>query len=414
MVGSQHDLVTAVTQLFQEGLIQVVIGTKSLLGEGWDAPCVNSLILASFVGSFMLSNQMRGRAIRVWPEDPDKTSNIWHLVSINLSLKKWYEKSDLEKEEIEAITDQLKEYSPDLELLERRMKQFLGLHYKGPFIESGIERLAFDNIRYTKKQLQKLNEETLERSTHRQELRDGWKSALPILENMEIANEVQVDKHFLPLALFFDARKLARWLTAAALTDSVANLFYYSHRGGGNKASLILLFVLAVLALLAWLRYYLYKSPYKRLEVFGQAIHQALLLSGQIQTQETRIQVVRDRKDAINTLIYLKGGTMREKELFSQTMIEFFAPIENQRYILKAQEKVSDQTEYFAVPSLFDKRKEDAQAFVEQIRKSLGKYDLVYTRSAEGRAILLDARIKALANKQERTFTKKQVMSNLK
>ena len=414
LVGSQHDLVTAVTQLFQEGLIQVVIGTKSLLGEGWDAPCVNSLILASFVGSFMLSNQMRGRAIRVWPEDPDKTSNIWHLVSINLSLKKWYEKSDLEKEEIEAITDQLKEYSPDLELLERRMKQFLGLHYKEPFIESGIERLAFDNIRYTKKQLQKLNEETLERSTHRQELRDGWQKALPILENMEIANEVQVDKHFLPLALFFDARKLARWLTAATLTDAFANLFYYSHRGGGNKASLILLVVLAVLALLAWLRYYLYKSPYKRLEVFGQAIHQALLLFGHIQTQETRIQVVRDRKDAINTLIYLKGGTMREKELFSQTMIEFFAPIENQRYILKAQEKVSDQTEYFAVPSLFDKRKEDALAFVAQIRKSLGKYDLVYTRSAEGRAILLDARIKALANKQERTFTKKQVMSNLK
>ena len=300
-----------------------------------------------------------------------------------------------------------------LELLERRMKQFLGLHYKEPFIESGIERLAFDNIRYTKKQLQKLNEETLERSTHRQELRDGWQKALPILENMEIANEVQVDKHFLPLALFFDARKLARWLTAAALTDAFANLIYYSHRGG-NTASLILIVVLAVLALLAWLRYYLYKSPYKRLEVFGQAIHQALLLSGQIQTQATRIQVVRDRKDAINTLIYLKGGTMREKELFSQTMIEFFAPIENQRYILKAQEKVSDQTEYFAVPSLFDKRKEDAQAFVAQIRKSLGKYDLVYTRSAEGRAILLDARIKALANKQERTFTKKQVMSNLK
>jgi len=51
---------------------------------------------------------------------------------------------------------------------------------------------------------------------------------------------------------------------------------------------------------------------------------------------------------------------------------------------------------------------------VAQIRKSIGKYDLVYTRSVEGRAILLDARIKALANKQERTFTKKQVMSNLK
>ena len=52
---------------------------------------------------------------------------------------------------------------------------------------------------------------------------------------MEIANEVQVDKHFLPLALFFDARKLARWLTAAALTDAFANLFYYHIEEEGIK-----------------------------------------------------------------------------------------------------------------------------------------------------------------------------------
>ncbi len=95
--GSYHDLVTALTQLFQDGYIKVIIGTKSLLGEGWDAPCVNSLILASFVGSFMLSNQMRGRAIRVWPDNPNKTSNIWHLVSINLSPRKWFEFQDDEE-----------------------------------------------------------------------------------------------------------------------------------------------------------------------------------------------------------------------------------------------------------------------------------------------------------------------------
>ena len=101
--GSHHDLVTALTQLFQEGHIQVVIGTKSLLGEGWDAPCVNSLILASFVGSFMLSNQMRGRAIRVWPDNPNKTSNIWHLVSINLSPKKWFEILNTEEKYDETL-----------------------------------------------------------------------------------------------------------------------------------------------------------------------------------------------------------------------------------------------------------------------------------------------------------------------
>ena len=79
-VGDSHFLIPAVTQLFADGYIQVLIGTKSLLGEGWDSPCINSLILASTVGSFMLSNQMRGRAIRTWDREQDKTSNIWQLV----------------------------------------------------------------------------------------------------------------------------------------------------------------------------------------------------------------------------------------------------------------------------------------------------------------------------------------------
>ena len=60
-----------------------MIGTKSLLGEGWDAPVLNSLELASFVGSFVLSNQMRGRAIRVEKGNREKASNIWHLVCVD-------------------------------------------------------------------------------------------------------------------------------------------------------------------------------------------------------------------------------------------------------------------------------------------------------------------------------------------
>lgn len=77
-VGNAHFLTGAVTNVFSKGYMQVLVGTKSLLGEGWDSPCINSLILASFVGSFMLSNQMRGRAIRVMKEQPEKqvTSGI--------------------------------------------------------------------------------------------------------------------------------------------------------------------------------------------------------------------------------------------------------------------------------------------------------------------------------------------------
>ena len=411
--GSHHDLVTALTQLFQEGHIQVIIGTKSLLGEGWDAPCVNSLILASFVGSFMLSNQMRGRAIRVWPDNPNKTSNIWHLVSINLSPRRWFDFQDEEEKYDETLELQLYALSPDLDLLDRRMTQFLGLHYQEPTIESGIDRLDLNQITFSRKGLEKLNQNAITLSQKRQELKDRWQQALPLYEEMEVVNQVEVDKQFLPLVYLNDWMKAFLISQALAATFFIIDLGRYLIVGKPFDQSLpIFLLVLLVLAIF-WGRYFIYKSPYKRLEIFGKAIHQALLDSGQIETKESAPRVVKDSKQAIYNAIYLKGASMREKEIFAQTMTEFFAPIENQRYILKASHKVKDQTEFFAVPSMFEKRKADAESFLRHIQKSLGKYDLIYTRSIQGRPILLEARIKALGNKQERTVTHKKVMSTL-
>jgi hypothetical protein len=58
--------------VFEQGGINGLVGTKSLLGEGWDAPAVNTLVLGTFVGSYVLSNQMRGRSIRIRSEKSDK------------------------------------------------------------------------------------------------------------------------------------------------------------------------------------------------------------------------------------------------------------------------------------------------------------------------------------------------------
>lgn len=411
--GSHHNLVTALTQLFQEGHIQVIIGTKSLLGEGWDAPCVNSLILASFVGSFMLSNQMRGRAIRVWPDNPNKTSNIWHLVSINLSPRRWFDFQDEKEKYDETLELQLYALSPDLDLLDRRMTQFLGLHYQEPTIESGIDRLDLNQITFSRKGLEKLNQNAITLSQKRQELKDRWQQALPLYEEMEVVNQVEVDKQFLPLVYLNDWMKAFLISQALAATYFIIDVTRYFIVGKPFVHSLPILLLALLLLAVFWGRYFIYKSPYNRLEIFGKAIHQALLDSGQIETKESAPRVVKDSKQAIYNAIYLKGASMREKEIFSQAITEFFAPIENQRYILKACHKVKDQTEFFAVPSMFEKRKADAESFLRQIQKSLGKYDLIYTRSVQGRPILLEARFKALGNKQERTVTHKKVMSTL-
>ncbi|WP_237745971.1 hypothetical protein [Corynebacterium jeikeium] len=79
--GGTRVSVPAITRAFQEELFTILVGTAALLGEGWDSPCANALIIASSVRAFMLTNQMRGRVIRVDLALPDKTANIWHIAT---------------------------------------------------------------------------------------------------------------------------------------------------------------------------------------------------------------------------------------------------------------------------------------------------------------------------------------------
>ena len=132
--GALHRGVDYVGKLFEEGKIQILIGTKSLLGEGWDSPCINSLILASFVGSFVLSNQMRGRAIRIDKNDPQKSANIWHLVTVEPE----YLFKDKATERISAhLKEDYKElHSYDYDILKRRFDSFMGPNYTTGTIES--------------------------------------------------------------------------------------------------------------------------------------------------------------------------------------------------------------------------------------------------------------------------------------
>ena len=81
-IGEGGPILELATRLISEGDINVLVGTAALLGEGWDAPAVNSLVMATVIGSYVSSNQIRGRAIRVDPQDHFKTATIWHLACV--------------------------------------------------------------------------------------------------------------------------------------------------------------------------------------------------------------------------------------------------------------------------------------------------------------------------------------------
>ncbi|MFW9847268.1 MAG: DEAD/DEAH box helicase family protein, partial [Candidatus Thorarchaeota archaeon] len=192
--------VLLITELFGKGGINVLVGTKSLLGEGWDAPSINSLVLASFVGSYMLSNQMRGRAIRTDPKQPRKTSNIWHLICVELNSA---------------------HPGNDYQIMERRFKAFLGLSFVEPVIENGFARLGAGVPPYDEDEIRTINASMTAKARDRESLRQSWETALGRgEEGIRLLEEVKAKKTRLPVPRGFVFRN-----TISALTWEVLFLF---------------------------------------------------------------------------------------------------------------------------------------------------------------------------------------------
>lgn len=389
-VGDAHFLTGAVTQVFTKGYMQALIGTKSLLGEGWDSPCINSLILASFVGSFMLSNQMRGRAIRVFKQNPEKTSNIWHLVC----LAPWKER----------INDTSGKISDDYAMLERRMDHFLGLHYTENFIENGIVRLSIIQPPFNEKNVAEINKKMLALSDERESLKERWHSALSFPRKMDIVEETEVPKEGVPKTVFFEDL-VGLVLAALFFIYLYIKRLQYMDMGDPSLLSTLILVALGIYIATRIPGVVRLFDAEKRLYTFGNGIRKALLKLNLLEGANSRVEVETDGIEM--QTIYLSGGTSRDKTLFTKCVNELFGVIDNQRYILVRKSKFRDGTDFFAVPEVFGKRKEDAQIFYECIKPYIGKYELVYTRSEAGRPWLLEARVKAIANKKQSKVRKR-------
>ncbi len=72
---SPRDWVPLLTACLTEGHSRLLIGTRVLLGEAWDARCVNSLIDLTAATTATAVVQTRGRALRVDPGWHDKVAN---------------------------------------------------------------------------------------------------------------------------------------------------------------------------------------------------------------------------------------------------------------------------------------------------------------------------------------------------
>lgn len=80
-VGSGR-LVGAVSELIRRGDVRLLVGTRGLLGEGWDCPAVNTLIDLTTVATSSGTQQLRGRTLRLDPDWPEKVAHNWSVVCL--------------------------------------------------------------------------------------------------------------------------------------------------------------------------------------------------------------------------------------------------------------------------------------------------------------------------------------------
>ena len=392
----KHDIVHIVTQIFQQGEIEVLIGTKSLLGEGWDAPAINSLILASFVGSFVLSNQMRGRAIRTQKGNGSKTGNIWHLACIDPT----------------STTG-----GDDFDLLKRRFRSFVGVSFqKEPGIENGIGRLNLSENIHHKEEVKKKNIEMFSYAGDRESLKQRWKTALET--GVTLVEEIKIpfpeEKEYNAVKSMYLNKTIRNLL--ATLGSGLVGFGLESLQGLGRAARNIrttqdLYVILAILGTIGMaifgrltfktLRlYFKYRDISKDIQQIGDALLSALIKAGVINTDFSKLKVETSVDNWGAIYCHLEGGTTFDKSTFINALQEVIAPIDNPRYVIIRKNMFMlfiKQKDYHSVPEMLGRNKNLAEYFKNQWERFVGSCDLIFTRTIDGRKLLLRSRVKSLA-----------------
>lgn len=215
--------VNILTKLFRTGDVQVLIGTIALIGEGWDAPFINSLIIASSVSTYVTSNQVRGRAIRVDRAEPEKVSTIWHLVTME-NCGEYY----IPGKDYRAISE--------------RFIGFEGINSEMDIIETGIDRLNVKTGAYSKDEVLEANRKAFERAADRPSTKEAWARSLVdyVPEYYERISDRVVSRNYYAGIGFMRRRKvnkltysLIRALKSADMISSdIFSDVKYSERAG--------------------------------------------------------------------------------------------------------------------------------------------------------------------------------------
>lgn len=159
--------VKLVTALLEKGVTQCLIGTRGILGEGWDSPSLNTLIDLTAITTSTGIKQLRGRSLRKSESGVEdlnyqlKVANNWDII---------------------CVYPQMEKGLNDFNRFDKKHKDFFGLSFQDS-IECGIRRMhpAFSNLKANEiiASQDEFNQEMLERAIARNSVYKRWKIGEP-------------------------------------------------------------------------------------------------------------------------------------------------------------------------------------------------------------------------------------------
>ncbi len=407
--------VTIVTRLFEAGVLRCLVGTAALLGEGWDAPSINSLVLATSVKTYMLSNQMRGRAIRRQPEVPDKTAAIWHLATIippDMVLARdprsaWARlMASVERPRAQGVLELAPEMlGRDARLVAQRFKTFAGVTHEPPFrVRSSVSRLGLRYPTWTAATVAQVNREMLARAANRPAIAAAWAEATGGAMRMERPAEgvesppVDAAGYVWTMGIAALLAPLVAWAGYVLfLSESIA-------RQMGPGPALLLGLALLVGGV-AWNARRIWRlvsagSPGRYLREIGRCILDGLHAADRLHTPRDHLSVtILNLGQPGVRYCAIEGGTRHDEAAFADAMAELLEPIRNPRQVLvrRTGHWWLRQVDYHAVPEAIGAEKAALAAFERGWRRRIGACEIHGTRTREGRRIMLRARARQYA-----------------
>lgn len=435
---SPRTYVALVTDLFERGVTRCLVGTRGIFGEGWDALSLNTLVDLTSVTARTGVQQIRGRSLRLDPAWPRKVAHNWNVICHS----KAFDKGDADVRRFVARHEHTWGIVPPAALGERaRTAAIAGLGQSLPAAGRVVKGLAHVDIELAT-ELQSTPFGQIDFARHTRRMLDGIEQRDDVYELWGVGdpydNTAFCVTQIPPRDLAFrTARTVERsmrgvsrrlWASVLGLAGLVAVQVLLGLLAAGSPLLLIPLIILGLAAMVTvgliggWRTWRAIRRAFAAVPAddtlldVGRALLEALrcpavgLVGDHLSAENV---LVRKEKETGNLEVLVDYASPEDSKVFSQAFQELLGPIGDARYLIERDCSTlgkptyrrlwlwirkrlgisdADLKDYHRVPDVLASHRERAAALARYWKQYVGGGKLIYTRTAAGRRILLEAR----------------------